>query len=72
MTSAVAMLKSAGTNVINWHFPDWYDALYKEFQNQIDLLMKGQVTSDQWITAVQKAADTVAADSSIPKHKRTT
>ncbi len=71
MTSALAMLKGAGTNIINWHFPDWYDGLYKEFQNQIDLLMKGQVTTDGWITAVQKAADAVAADSSIPKHKRT-
>jgi N-acetylglucosamine transport system substrate-binding protein len=71
MTSAVSMLKQAGTNVINWHFPDWYDALYKEFQNQIDLLMKGQVTSDQWIASVQKAADAVAKDSSITKHTRT-
>jgi N-acetylglucosamine transport system substrate-binding protein len=71
MTSAVAMLKAAGTNIIQWKFPDWYDDLYKEFQNQIDLLMKGKVTSDQWIAAVQKSADKVAADSSIPKHKRT-
>jgi N-acetylglucosamine transport system substrate-binding protein len=71
MTSASAMLKQAGTNIINWHFPDWYDDLYKEFQNQIDLLMKGQVTSDQWIASVQKAADKVAADSAVTKHKRT-
>jgi N-acetylglucosamine transport system substrate-binding protein len=71
MSSAVSMLKTAGTNIINWHFPDWYDGLYKEFQNQIDLLMKGQVTSDKWIANVQKAADSVAKDSSIPKHKRT-
>ncbi len=71
LASAVTMLKNAGTNVIVWKFPDWYDDLYKEFQNQIDLLMKGQVTSDQWIASVQKAADKVAADSNVTKHKRT-
>ncbi|HKT06160.1 MAG TPA: N-acetylglucosamine/diacetylchitobiose ABC transporter substrate-binding protein [Rugosimonospora sp.] len=71
MKSASAMLQQAGNNIINWKFTDWYDDLYKEFQNQIDLLMKGQTTPDQWIAAVQKAADKVAADSNIPKHKRT-
>ncbi len=71
MTSATNMLKNAGSNIFTWKFTDWYDDLYKEFQNQIDLLMKGQTTSDQWIAAVQKAADKVAADSNIPKHKRT-
>jgi N-acetylglucosamine transport system substrate-binding protein len=70
MSSARKMLTDAGTNIITWKFPDWYDNLYKEFQNQIDLLMKGQVTSDQWIAAVQKAADATASDTSIPKHKR--
>ncbi|MEN3310041.1 MAG: N-acetylglucosamine transport system substrate-binding protein [Micromonosporaceae bacterium] len=70
MVSASAMIKNAGTNIIQWHFTDWYDDLYKEFQNQIDLLMKGQTTSDKWIAAVQKAADKTAQDSSIPKHKR--
>jgi N-acetylglucosamine transport system substrate-binding protein len=72
MKSASTMLEKAGNNIINWRFTDWYDDLYKEFQNQIDLLMKGQTTSDKWIAAVQKAADKVAADSNIPKHKRTT
>jgi N-acetylglucosamine transport system substrate-binding protein len=71
MKSAGAMLQQAGSNIITWHFTDWYDDLYKEFQNQIDLLMKGQATPDQWIAAVQKAADKTAADSNIPKHKRT-
>jgi N-acetylglucosamine transport system substrate-binding protein len=65
------MLKAAGDNIITWHFTDWYDNLYKEFQNQIDLLMKGQTTSDKWITAIQAAADKTAKDSSIPKHTRT-
>jgi N-acetylglucosamine transport system substrate-binding protein len=71
MVSANTMIKNAGTNIIQWHFTDWYDDLYKEFQNQIDLLMKGQTTPDRWIAAVQKAADKTAQDSSIPKHKRT-
>ena len=68
MKSAVSLLSAAGNNTFSWHFNDWYDDLYKEFQNQIDLLMKGQTTSDKWIDAVQKAADKVAQDSSIPKH----
>jgi N-acetylglucosamine transport system substrate-binding protein len=71
MTSATAMLKAAGNNIITWHFTDWYDDLYKEFQNQIDLLMKGQTTSDKWITAIQAAADKTAKDTTIPKHTRT-
>lgn len=71
MKSATTLLAAAGTNTFSWRFTEWYDDLYKEFQNQIDLLMKGQTTSDKWIDAVQKAADKTAQDSSIPKHTRT-
>ncbi len=70
MSSAQAMLRAAGNNVITWKFPDWYDDLYKEFQNQIDLLMKGQTDSTGWINAVQAAADKVAKDSNVTKHTR--
>jgi N-acetylglucosamine transport system substrate-binding protein len=71
MKSANTMLVNAGNNIIHGHFTEWYDDLLKEFQNQIDLLMKGQTTSDRWIAAVQKTADRIAKDSSIVKHTRT-
>lgn len=70
LTSAAAVLKAAGTNVLNSRLQDWYKKLNNEtIGNLTAQLLTGQITAAKWIEGAQKASDDTKKDSSIPKFK---
>jgi len=70
LTSANTMMKGAG-ELVSFKFPDWYGDLDKGSQNAIGELMAGRMTAAAFADTMQRAADKVAADSSIKKQTRT-
>ncbi len=70
LSSASAVLKAAGTNVVVPKLSAWYPDLEKTRIGQATgLLLSGRIKAAEWISRVQAAADKVAKDSSIKKFK---
>jgi len=68
--SAQQVVKNAGTNLFYSMYGTWYTELGTEANNQMGELLNNRLTPAQYIQKVQKMADQVAKDSSIPKYKR--
>ncbi|KKJ93339.1 N-acetylglucosamine/diacetylchitobiose ABC transporter substrate-binding protein [Micromonospora sp. HK10] len=71
LSSANALMKNGGSELISFKFPDFYADLDKESQNLSEELMAGRLTAQQFVDKMQAAADKVAKDSSIKKQTRT-
>lgn len=52
------------------NFTNWYSQLNKEIEQRTGELMTGTIKPADFISNMQKAADTVAADPDIKKFKR--
>ncbi|MBB5869130.1 N-acetylglucosamine transport system substrate-binding protein [Allocatelliglobosispora scoriae] len=70
LSSVAAAAKAAGPNVFTYRFRTWYAPLSKAFDDATGELLTNRVNPAQWAERIQKAADSVAKDSSIVKHKR--
>jgi N-acetylglucosamine transport system substrate-binding protein len=70
LSSANAVVKAAGDNIISWRFADWYGTLGKSVEDATAKLMLNRSTPQQWAEACQKAADKVKNDPSIKKYHR--
>ncbi len=63
-------LAEAGRNTYSYRFPRWYPDLQTELKTQFANLLAGRVDADKFLSQVQKKADAIAADKSIPKYTR--
>lgn len=70
LASTAETAKAAGSNMFGYRFRNWYPSLAKALDDATGELLTTRTTPDKWAERVQKAADTVAADSSVAKHKR--
>ncbi|HCT75816.1 MAG TPA: carbohydrate ABC transporter, N-acetylglucosamine/diacetylchitobiose-binding protein [Micromonosporaceae bacterium] len=68
--SVAAAVKAAGPNVFSYRFRTWYAPLSKAVDDATGELLTKRLNPEQWADRVQKAADAVAKDTSIIKHKR--
>ncbi|MBV1855325.1 N-acetylglucosamine/diacetylchitobiose ABC transporter substrate-binding protein [Catellatospora tritici] len=68
--SVAQAVAGAGANVFSYKFRTWYAPLSKAVDDATGELATKRINPAQWAERVQKAADAVAADSSIAKHKR--
>jgi N-acetylglucosamine transport system substrate-binding protein len=70
MKSGVALVDAAkGTSMV-WNFTNWYSSIAKELETRTGELMTGTIKPDEFLSAMQKASDTVAQDPDIKKFKR--
>ncbi|WP_027347076.1 N-acetylglucosamine/diacetylchitobiose ABC transporter substrate-binding protein [Hamadaea tsunoensis] len=70
--SASAALGAAGANIISVRFDGWYKDIYTALEGAISNLMSGKGGTAEFTTAMQKAADKVAADPNIKKQPKRT
>ncbi|MBE1492029.1 N-acetylglucosamine/diacetylchitobiose ABC transporter substrate-binding protein [Plantactinospora soyae] len=70
VASSQAALKTAGANVFNMMFDNWYKELDTEARTATNELMFGRASAEQWAERIQKRADTIKGDSSVAKFKR--
>ncbi len=68
--SAIAMVNAAGSARVQYNITNWYSKFATDFEPLVGELMTGVKKPDDFINAVQKLADTVAADPDIKKIKR--
>lgn len=68
--SAIALVETAGTNIIQFQLPNWYSDVNKEIEQRTGELMTGKMKPEEFVDAMQKKADEVAANPDIPKFKR--
>ncbi|MGW5054336.1 N-acetylglucosamine/diacetylchitobiose ABC transporter substrate-binding protein [Actinokineospora sp. NPDC004072] len=69
--SVAAAQSAAGDNIVTYNsFENWYKELETELRAKTNALMFGRITADQFCTDMQAKADSVKADSSIPKQQR--
>jgi N-acetylglucosamine transport system substrate-binding protein len=68
--SANAALALAGSNIISVRFDGWYKDIYTAMEGAISNLMSGKGGTAEFTSAMQKAADKVAADSNIKKQPK--
>ncbi|MEV6491742.1 carbohydrate ABC transporter, N-acetylglucosamine/diacetylchitobiose-binding protein, partial [Actinoplanes sp. NPDC051633] len=71
LTTVTKMVEAGGTNTFNWLYNAYYRKLERELVNAAtaDLFAK-RITAAQWVDECQKAADSIAKDSSVKKFKR--
>lgn len=62
--------KAAGANIFGFRFRTWYAPLSKALDDASGELLTKRINPAQWAERVQKAADDVAKDSSVKKHRR--
>jgi len=62
------LLRQAGAT---WDadYAQWYKAMSKEVENAMAALLSGEVTPQQCVDRMEKAAERVRRDKSIPKHR---
>lgn len=70
LASTAETAKAAGANMFGYRFRTWYPPLSKALDDATGELLTKRTTPEKWAERVQKAADAVAADSSLAKHKR--
>jgi N-acetylglucosamine transport system substrate-binding protein len=68
--SAIALADNAKGVSVLWNLPNWYSAVQKDLETKTGELMTGTIKPDEFITAMQKSADAVAADPDVKKFKR--
>jgi N-acetylglucosamine transport system substrate-binding protein len=68
--SVQAALAAAGSNVGSARYGDWYSDLQDEAKLQMASLLQKQSSIDDFVNAVQDAADTVKDDDAIIKYQR--
>ena len=68
--SASALAEGATGATVLWNLPNWYSSFTKELETGTGELMTGTIKPDEFISKMQKAADTVAADPDIKKFTR--
>lgn len=66
--SAVALAE--GGSPVVWNLPNWYSSFSKDLETKTGELMTGTIKPADFIAAMQKSADTVAADPDVKKFKR--
>ncbi len=71
MKSAVQLVTNSKGASVLMNFPNWYSTLQKELDTHTGELMSGKLKPADFMTTMQKAADTVAKDPDIKKFKRT-
>jgi N-acetylglucosamine transport system substrate-binding protein len=71
-TSANKVLAGANGNVVSVRFDGWYKDLYTALEGSITNLMSGKGGSAEFMTAMQKAADKIAADPNVKKQPKRT
>jgi N-acetylglucosamine transport system substrate-binding protein len=69
--SAVSLVTAANGVSVLWNLPNWYSSFQKDLETKTGELMTGTIKPAEFITAMQKSADTVAKDPDIKKFKRT-
>ncbi|NUO55759.1 MAG: carbohydrate ABC transporter, N-acetylglucosamine/diacetylchitobiose-binding protein [Hamadaea sp.] len=70
--SANKVLAAANGNVVSVRFDGWYKDLYTALEGAITNLMSGKGGTAEFTTAMQKAADKIAADPNIKKQPKRT
>ncbi|WP_327090069.1 N-acetylglucosamine/diacetylchitobiose ABC transporter substrate-binding protein [Nonomuraea sp. NBC_01738] len=71
LNSAAKAQDAAGQNIItDARFEGWYKELFDYATKQTNALMGGRITVEQFMETVQKKADDIKADSSVPKQTR--
>jgi N-acetylglucosamine transport system substrate-binding protein len=68
--SAIAVVEKAGSNIIEFNLPNWYSEFGKEIETKTGELMTGVIKPEEFVDAMQKKADDIAANPDIPKFKR--
>lgn len=69
--SVAAAQTAAGKDIVTYSsFEGWYKELETELRTKTNALMFGRITADQFCAQMQAKADSVKADSSIPKQQR--
>ncbi len=71
--SALAVVEKAGANIIQFKMPGWYSSIggeTGEIQNRTGELLTGKIKPEEFVDAMQKKADEVAADPDVVKFKR--
>jgi N-acetylglucosamine transport system substrate-binding protein len=71
VTSAIAIVEKAGTNIIEFKLPDWYSSFGKEIEQRTGELLTGKLKPEEFVDAMQKKADEIAKDPDIKKFTRT-
>ena len=69
--SAIAVVETAGKNIIEFKLPDWYSEFGKEIEQRTGELLTGVVKPEGFVDLMQKKADEIAANADIKKFKRT-
>jgi len=71
LTSAQAALEAAGDNVINWMWNTWYGDMWNPGINaQMQDLLTGRKSVDEWVEGCEGEAKKVRDDDSITKYTR--
>jgi len=70
LASTNAAITAAGANTFTYLYTGWYPTLAKTGKTQIANLLAGRSSAETFLNAMQSAADSVAADSSVAKHHR--
>jgi N-acetylglucosamine transport system substrate-binding protein len=68
--SAVDLLNRSNGETMLFNLPNWYSDISKDLGNFTGELMTGKKNPEQFCAAMQKSADSVAADPDIPKFTR--
>jgi N-acetylglucosamine transport system substrate-binding protein len=68
LQSALDAAEAAGDGLFNYFYKDWYTDLTNAARDAMGELLTNRITPEQFAERVQQAADTVKADSSIPKY----
>ncbi|BCB87073.1 N-acetylglucosamine/diacetylchitobiose ABC transporter substrate-binding protein [Phytohabitans suffuscus] len=70
LASTAQTAEAAGASMFGYRFRTWYPPLAKALDDATGELLTKRTTPEKWAERVQKAADAVAADSSVTKQKR--
>jgi N-acetylglucosamine transport system substrate-binding protein len=68
--SAQEGIKAAGNNTWSARYAGWYSDLADECQNQFGLILTGQTSVEDMISALQDVTNQIREDDSIPKFTR--
>jgi len=68
--SASALVESGGDDNWNYYYFNWYSPMKPKVETAFGELAAGRITSDEFCTAAQKAADETAADPQTKKRTR--
>ncbi|GAB3768124.1 N-acetylglucosamine/diacetylchitobiose ABC transporter substrate-binding protein [Microlunatus parietis] len=70
LKSVAEATKAAGENIFSLNFNTWYAPMNDARKREMANLINGRSTPDQYVAAMQKAADEVAQDPKIKKFTR--